>query len=308
MRARRAIFVALALASITVVHGTVARGTHGLHIVHVAFGALYLVPTVAAAQWVGPAAGVIASFVAAVAYLVHARTSWAGVPMENANHLAMAVVYVFVGAVSAGLVHAAAAERKRHAEAERRAEREAVVQAIASLSRALRSRDDGTAAHCDEVARVGESVARRMSLPGDRVEIVRLAGLVHDVGKIGIRDDVLFKPGALSPEERATIERHPAFAAEILAPVRGGGELARIVAAHHEAPDGSGYPGRLTGDQIPIEAAILRVADVYVALTERRPYKPEIAPAQVIEMMRSWTGKLDPAALRALEAVVAGRR
>lgn len=304
MRARRAAYVMMAFAAISVVHGVVARETHALHVVHVAFGAMYLVPTVAAALWIRPAAGVITALVAAVAYVLHARTAWAGDPMENANQYAMAAVFVFVACVCAALIHATDVERARRAASELRAESEAVVQAISSLSAALRSRDDGTAAHSERVAWIAEAVARRLGLPEERVEVVRLAGLVHDVGKIGVRDDVLLKPGALTPDERSRIERHPVIAAEILAPLRGGAELARIVVAHHEAPDGSGYPYHLTAERIPQEAALLRVADVYAALSERRPYKQELPPSRVLETMRAWTGKLDLGALEALEATI----
>jgi putative nucleotidyltransferase with HDIG domain len=304
MRARATVVVALVLAAITTAHGLVGHAMPGLHLVHLVFGALYLVPTVAAALWIRPAAAVIASLVAATAYLACSASSGTGEPAAHASRLAMAVVYLLVGSVSAALVHLADRERQRHAEAERRAEREAVVQAIASLSNALRSRDQRTAAHSEDVARIAEAIARRMDLDPGRVDTVRLAGLVHDVGKIGVRDDVLLKEGTLSTEERSAVEKHPIIAAEILAPIRGGEELAKIVAAHHEAPDGSGYPARLTADEIALEAAILRVADVFVALTEHRPYKPEIPPERALEMMRSWTGKLEPAALCALEAVV----
>lgn len=304
MRLRRVVFVASTFVAITAVHGGVAHQTHGLHAVHVVFGALYLVPTMAAAVWLRPAAGVVGAVLAAVAYLVHARLAWPGDVMEMVDHGVMATVYVLVGTVSAALVHAAERERQRREELERRADREAAIQAVASLSKALRSRDDGTAAHSERVARVAEAIACSLGLPRARVDVVRLAGLVHDVGKIGIRDDVLLKPGALTADERAAIERHPVIAAEILAPLRGGAELSRIVAAHHEAPDGSGYPAHLTAERIPAEAAILKVADVYAALLERRPYKPEAAPEQVIETMRTWGGKLDARAFGALERLV----
>lgn len=305
---RRLAPIALGFLAITAVHGVVAHETHGLHVVHVLFGTLYLVPTVAAAVWLRPAAGVVSALLAALAYVLHARTAWAGDAMENVNQYAMAAVYVLVGCVTAALVRAADLERSRRAATERRAARDAALQTVASLSRALRSRDDGTATHCERVARTAELVARRMALPEDDVAVIRLAGLVHDVGKIGVRDDVLLKPGALTLEERAAIERHPVIAAEILAPLQGAAEVARIVVAHHEAPDGSGYPARLTAERIPIGAAILRAADVYEALAERRPYKPARAPAEVIEIMRAWRGKVDARALRALEDVIAAPR
>jgi HD-GYP domain-containing protein (c-di-GMP phosphodiesterase class II) len=143
-------------------------------------------------------------------------------------------------------------------------------------------------------------------LNGERLELVRLAALVHDVGKIGVRDDVLLKPDELSPEERAEVERHPIVAAEILRPIRGARDIAEIVLAHHECPDGSGYPKRLTAAQIPLEAHVIRVADVFACLTEKRPYKPAINPTVALEIMEGLAGsKLDAGAFRAFQEMLA---
>jgi putative nucleotidyltransferase with HDIG domain len=246
------------------------------------------------------------SAASAVVYVLHARTAWADDPMENANQLTLAVVYVFVGGVSAALTAAAERERRARLVAERNAQRDAIVQAIASLSGALRERDDGTAAHCARVVRVAARVGSALGLPPERLHVLRLAALAHDVGKIGVRDDVLLKPGELTAQERARIERHPSIAAEILRPIRGVEEIAEVVLSHHECPDGSGYPRRLAGDRIPALAHILRVADVYAALLEPRPYKPPMSPDAVLARMRTLEGKLDPAAFAALEQLVSG--
>src|SRR5512134_2362485 len=132
MRARRAFGIAAAFAAVSAVHLLVGRETHPLHVVHVVFGALYLVPIVAAALFVGGRAAVVLSLATGVSYVAHARTAWAGAAWENANQLAMSVVFVFVGAVVAGLVRAAERERRARLELERRAQREALVQAVAS--------------------------------------------------------------------------------------------------------------------------------------------------------------------------------
>jgi putative nucleotidyltransferase with HDIG domain len=289
----------------TLVHAFVGGGTHPLHVVHVVFGALYLVPIVAAAVWVGARAGVALAIASAAAYVVHARVVWAGDVMENANHLAMAGVYLLVGLVSAALVTAAERERRAKLEAERTAQRDALVQGIATLSGALRQRDDGTAEHCERVARIAVRVGSRLGLAPARLELLRLASLAHDVGKIGVRDDVLLKAHELTPEERERIERHPAIAARILQPVRGAEEIAEIVLCHHECPDGSGYPRHLAADRIPLEARILRVADVFAALVEPRPYKSPLASPEAIAQMRLLDGKLDAACLTILERLVA---
>lgn len=148
-------------------------------------------------------------------------------------------------------------------------------------------------------------IGRARRLPPDRLEVLRLAALVHDVGKIGVPDDVLFKPRELTPDERSIIERHPALAAETLAPIHGTKEIADIVLAHHESPDGSGYPRGLTRDQIPVEAAILRVADVFSALTDRRSYKQALDPESALASVTAMSGtKLDAPSVQALVEVV----
>lgn len=303
----RAGWIAASFAATTAVHAAVGRGTHALHVVHVTFGALYLLPIVASAVWLGPRPAVGFAIASAAAYLVHARTGWTGDAMENANQFAFATVYVFVGLVTAALVQAAERERRAKIEAERAAQRSAIVQAIATLSGALRQRDDGTAVHSRRVARIAARMGEVLGLAPERLDLLRLAALVHDVGKIGIRDDVLFKPDELMPEERARIERHPDIAAELLRPIRGAEELAEIVLAHHECPDGSGYPRHLVGVRIPLEARVLHVADVFAALVERRPYKASLGPAEAIARMRQLRGKLDDGSFGALERLVSER-
>jgi putative nucleotidyltransferase with HDIG domain len=302
---KRAIYVTAGFLATTAVHAIVGRGTHPLHVIHVAFGALYLVPIVAAAVWLGARPAIGLALASAAAYLVHARTVWAGDPMENANQAATAAVFVFVGVVSAVLVRAAERERRARLEAERVAQRDAILQAIASLSRALRQRDDGTAAHSESVARMAVRLAESLGLGPARLDILRLAALVHDVGKIGVRDDVLLKADELTREERVLIEKHPEIAAEILRPILGAEEIAEIVLCHHECPDGTGYPRHLLESQISLEARILRVADVFAALVEPRPYKGALSPTEAITRMHLLAGKLDTTVLSRLEVLVA---
>lgn len=302
---RRVAWIAALFVGTTTVHVLIGHGTHALHVVHVVFRALYLVPIVAAAIWLGPRPAVGFAVATAGVYAVYARTAWAGNVMENTNQLAFAATYVFVGLVTAGLVQAAERERRAKLEVERSAQRTAIVQAIATLSGALRQRDDGTAAHSERVARIAVRIGEALRVEPARLELLRLASLVHDVGKIGVRDDVLFKPDQLTAEERTRIERHPQIAAEILRPIRGAEELAEVVLSHHECPDGSGYPRHLAGASVPLEARVLRVADVYAALVEPRPYKHPLAPVDALARMKQLVGKLDGAALEALERVVA---
>ena len=226
--------------------------------------------------------------------------------MENANQYATIGVFLLVGMVSGALVETQRTERRRRLQSERDAQREAVVQAIAGLSNALGFRDDYTEEHCQSVARLAGAIGRRRGLSVEGLERLRLAALIHDVGKIGVPDDILLKPERLSAEERTTIERHPVIAAEILRPIHGAEEIAEIILCHHECPDGTGYPRGLTAAQIPLEAHILRVADVFSALTDLRPYKPDRDTGSVLAWMRERQGtQLDRESVRALAKVLA---
>ncbi len=142
----------------------------------------------------------------------------------------------------------------------------------------------------------------------DRLEILRLAALMHDLGKIGVRDDILLKPEELTEEERTRIQLHPVVAANILLPIHGAREIADIVLAHHECPDGSGYPQGRNEGHIPVEAHILHAADVLCSLTESRTYKEAWGEADALAMMKAEAGnKFEAESVRLLEETLGER-
>jgi diguanylate cyclase (GGDEF)-like protein/putative nucleotidyltransferase with HDIG domain len=148
---------------------------------------------------------------------------------------------------------------------------------VLALAEVIDIRDAGTAAHSETVGRYAGAIARELGLPADVVERVRFGGIVHDVGKIGIPDAVLRKPGWLTEEDWNEMRRHPEIGARIL---RGANldDIGEWVLAHHERPDGQGYPHGLAGNDIPLEARILAVADAYEAMTSDRVYRPALTP------------------------------
>jgi len=160
---------------------------------------------------------------------------------------------------------------------------------VLALAEVIDIRDSGTAAHSETVGRYAGAIARELGLPGDLVERVRFGGIVHDVGKIGIPDSVLRKPGWLDQEDWIEMRRHPEIGARIL---RGANldDIGEWVLAHHERPDGRGYPSGLAGADIPLEARILAVADAYEAMTSDRVYRPAMAPAAAREELRRCSG------------------
>jgi putative nucleotidyltransferase with HDIG domain len=146
------------------------------------------------------------------------------------------------------------------------------------LAAAVDLRFSGSARHSETVGRYAEQMARELGLSEQHISRVRLAGLLHDIGKVGIPDSILNKPDRLTSEEFATIKAHPALSAQILEhPCLA--DIRPWVAAHHEQPDGQGYPLGLSGPELGIEARILAVADAYEAMTSNRAYRSSIGHA-----------------------------
>jgi HD superfamily phosphodiesterase len=299
------VLLGLALAGLAGAHLAVGVATHGEHVVHVALELAFLLPIVAAAAWFGLLGGVGAAGAAALLLGAHALWSWRGQPMEIANQLGMTVVYLVVGAVTGALVSAENRERERRVEQERRATREKVVEALAALQSALGFRHEVSRGHGKRVAELSVRLGRALQLDAERLDRLRLAALVHDLGKIGLPDDILLKPSELTAEERHHLEQHPLVAANILLHVSGTEAVAEIVLCHHERLDGSGYPRGLTAPSISLESRILAVADVYCALAELRPYRPVLATSTILALIAPLAGKLlDAQACAALRDAV----
>jgi diguanylate cyclase (GGDEF)-like protein/putative nucleotidyltransferase with HDIG domain len=147
--------------------------------------------------------------------------------------------------------------------------------AVISLAEALDIRDTGTAAHAQAVARYAHMMAEELGLDPEHAERVRLAGILHDVGKVALTNGVLTKPGPLDAEEWSEMRTHPEIAAQLLSRAEFA-DLREWVLSHHERVDGTGYPRGLEGDRIPVEARILAVADAYEAMTADRVYRPAL--------------------------------
>jgi putative nucleotidyltransferase with HDIG domain len=171
----------------------------------------------------------------------------------------------------------------------RSVESQAQLATVLSLAEALDQRDSYTAKHSQTVGMLCELMARELGLDEARVQRVHLAGILHDIGKIGVPDSILRKPGKLSTDEMDQMRRHPELGARILA----SDELDDVrgwILAHHERPDGTGYPKGLTSEEIPIEASILAVGDAYEAMTSDRVYRRSIGEKAARHELRRRAG------------------
>jgi len=163
------------------------------------------------------------------------------------------------------------------------------IERVIEIAREIDARDGGTARHSQVVARYAELTARELNLPADVVDDVRLAGLLHDVGKTAIPERILAKPAALTDLEWLEMRRHPWIAVELLEDA-GLDQIREWIYCHHERPDGCGYPRGLAGDEIPLEARILAVADAYEAMTNDRVYRRSISRLRACEELRECAG------------------
>jgi putative nucleotidyltransferase with HDIG domain len=182
------------------------------------------------------------------------------------------------------------------------------LQTIEGFAYALDAKDPYTHGHSRRVTRYSELIAHGMGLDESEVEKLRNAAILHDIGKIGLRLEALNKPHPLSEEERRMFETHPQKGCKILAPIQFFEELTPIIYHHHEHYDGTGYPERKEGEQIPLGARILAVADAYDAMTSDRPYRKAMSLEEAVEELRTHAGKqFDPQVVRVFVSILHDR-
>ncbi len=200
-------------------------------------------------------------------------------------------------------------ERTRQVDQKNTELRTAYIQTIRALAEAIDAKDAYTRGHSERVAVYASRIARELSLERDVIERVYFAGLLHDVGKIGVPDAIITKPDRLDADEYEEIKKHPEIGAKILEPVEFLAKIVPCVRHHHEWFDGSdrGYPLRLMGDQIPLPSRVILVADTVEAMTSDRPYRSAMPLERVVDELHKYSGsQFDPvvvdAFLRLLEA------
>lgn len=157
---------------------------------------------------------------------------------------------------------------------------------ITSLALAVEARDSYTSGHCVRLAKIAVELGRRLGLGSEDLRVLRLGGFLHDLGKLGVPDPILLKPGPLTEDERAQMKVHPVMGERLCQPLHSLDAVRPVIRHHHERWDGSGYPDGLAGDMIPLTAQILGLVDVYDALVTWRPYKPPFTPREARQILQ----------------------
>jgi HD-GYP domain-containing protein (c-di-GMP phosphodiesterase class II) len=170
---------------------------------------------------------------------------------------------------------------------------------LSVLSRAIEARDEYTRGHSARVTAIADAIARRLGWDEERLDLLQLGGPLHDVGKLAISDDVLRKPGRLDDDELAQIREHPRLGARMLLRMAAFRGALPYVLYHHERWDGTGYPTGRAGEQIPLEARVLAVADAFDAMTSDRPYRPALSREEALAEVERCSGtQFDPEIVR----------
>lgn len=184
-------------------------------------------------------------------------------------------------------------------------ELESSTNVVVSLALAVEARDPYTQGHSRHVGELAERMAVRMNFSKEEQRIYRTAGLLHDVGKIGVPDAILQKPSALTPEEYQIIIQHPVIGAKICEPLKLAQGAIPAIRHHHERFDGTGFPERLKGDQIPVSARIMAIVDAYDAMVYDRPYRKGLSPAAALANLEKFSGMLfDPELLNLFKKMI----
>lgn len=243
--------------------------------------------------------------VGALASGLEGALDWLGAGPHRAFSVERQLFRASLFIVVSYLIAAAVEELRRHATRAEDLSRGALM----AVTSAMDARDAYPCDHSRAVADLSAAIARRLGLPAKQVETVYFAALLHDIGKLGVPDRVLTKPGPLTAAERQILRGASQWGANVVARHPGVGSLAEAIRYHTERWDGSGYPEGLKGEAIPLAARIIAAADVYLALTSDRPYRPALAPHEAARTLEAMAGRqLDPQVVEHLLALVASGR
>jgi len=265
--ASRLLIIGLLLALVALSHWLIPTSSSALHAFHILLRKMFLLPVVVAAIWFNLRGALATAGFATVLYLPHVLWHWSGQSTENLNQIGE-IASIWLVAVIAGVL----VNRERTARLELLETTKGALQALVS---ALDAREEQTERHSLRVSAYANRLGREMGLKGKELETLTIAALLHDVGKIGVSDQILLKAGPLTSDEWEIMKQHPTIGTQILCRIPALIDVAKAVRSHHEHFDGSGYPEGLRGEQTPVAARIFAVVDAFDAMTMKRPYRGE---------------------------------
>lgn len=284
---RHAAVVGLALLVVSAMHWLTPVQPGAEHLVHILLRKLFVVPVVLSAVWFGLRGAVITAVITTATYLPYVFLRWNDQAAENLNQAGEMLSVWGVALIAGWLVGREKAALLAKAEVHRGA--------LTALVSALDAREHDTELHSWRVRAYALRIAERMKLAVADRRVIEQAALLHDIGKIGVPDHILLKPGPLTETEWGVMRRHPEIGHRILASVPSLEETSTVVLTHHEHYDGSGYPKGIKGDQIPLGARVFAVADAYDALTSSRPYRETANVEDALRIIKNERGKyFDP--------------
>jgi putative nucleotidyltransferase with HDIG domain len=280
-------------------HFFIPTDQHTAHVIHIILRKLYFLPPVLAAVWFGLRGSVYVTFAVSVLFSLHVFLDWPGNYMEQANQAGELVSFWVVGLIAGRLFEREQSLLRDVASANE--------ETLAGLVSALDLRERNTLLHSQRVKEYTLLLADRFGLADAAKKAIGLGALLHDVGKIAVPDRILLKPEGLTQEEWSVMHAHPLSGYGIVNRIGFLQEAAKIVRAHHERYDGSGYPQGLKGEEIPFGARLFAVADVYDALTSTRPYHDPVGHEEAAAQIRAGAGSaFDPGVVRVFLAINSG--
>ncbi|MCL4216309.1 MAG: HD domain-containing protein [Candidatus Hydrogenedentes bacterium] len=289
---RRVGIVCLTILLIVIGHLLTPIGGAWLHAVHILLRKLFLLPVILAAAWFGLRGALLAGAAISLIYLPYIWWDWTGNVAENINQYGE-LITIWITALLAGTV---ISREKATLENVARMHEGSLI----TLVSALDAREHDTQLHSLRVRNYALRLGCEMKLSANELRTLSEGALLHDVGKIGVPDQILLKTGSLSPDEWTIMREHPETGSRILSSAPFLAEAARIVECHHEKYDGTGYPQRLCAEEIPLGARVFAVVDVFDALTTVRPYHEPISMDEAKEVIQQDSGThFDPCVVAA---------
>jgi putative nucleotidyltransferase with HDIG domain len=171
---------------------------------------------------------------------------------------------------------------------------------IEALSTAIEAKDDYTRGHSDRVVKIALEIAKELNISREEIDLLKYAGVLHDIGKIAVDDSILQKNSSLTKEEFHKVKNHPEVGESIISPIKFLDDVRKVIRSHHERWDGAGYPDQLRDDEIPVLARVLSVADAFDAITSARSYRPARSTDEALEELMKCSGtQFDPAVVEA---------